>query len=455
MIKYIVSSFKRGIIKIRENPQLAYTLFTAVIIFFAFLFTSNNFLVIAKDAQEKLINARAGSIHDVFSEFTSDYLDNPDLLSYKIKEISDKNKTISSFRVVLFNGDERLIVASLDEGEINTIDDDSRTDFLYNLARAQTNQPITKEIQENNERFFETVQAISDDAGNIVGAVYTKQTLSQADKQLSENMFSGVVTLIIVLILIMFLFFRNAKIIDYMVLYRRMEEVTKMKDDFLSIATHELRTPLTVIRGYADLLRSSANIKEEDKKIIDVIDLHSKRLSLLIDDILCVPKLEQGKMDFVFEKFDPNQEIKETIDSFEYTANEKGLKLINDTQETGIINVDRSKFKQILINIIGNAIKYTKKGEVKVSTYIKDNSLKIRVSDTGIGMSAEEQKGLFQKFYRVKSKDTEDIIGTGLGLWITNRFVKEMKGQISVESIKGVGTHFIISFPLVIEKNSE
>jgi signal transduction histidine kinase len=268
-------------------------------------------------------------------------------------------------------------------------------------------------------------------------------------------MFSGIITLIIVLLLIMFLFFRNAKTIDYMVLYRRMEEVSKIKDDFLSIATHELRTPLTVIRGYADLLKSSKNIKPEDKKVIDIIDLQSKRLSLLIDDILCVPKLEQGKMDFVFEKFDPKDEIKDTIDSFEYTANEKGLKLINDIQETGIINVDKSKFKQVLINIIGNAVKYTKEGEVKVSTSIEDNVLKIRISDTGIGMSAEEQRGLFQKFYRVKSRETEDIVGTGLGLWITAKFVKEMKGEISVESIKGVGTHFIISFPVVIEKFSE
>ncbi|HQB84867.1 MAG TPA: HAMP domain-containing sensor histidine kinase [Candidatus Pacearchaeota archaeon] len=455
MIKYLILSFRRGIIKIKENPQLAYTLFTAVVIFFAFLFTSNNFLIIAKDAQERLINARAGSIHDVFSEFAFDYIDNPEFLSSKIKEISEKNKTISEFKVVVFDNNQRVVIASLKEDEVNSIDDNPEVNFLYNLAWAQKNQPFTKEIQENGERFFETVQAISDDEGTVVGAVYTKQTLSQADKQLSENMFSGIITLIIVLLLIMFLFFRNAKTIDYMVLYRRMEEVSKIKDDFLSIATHELRTPLTVIRGYADLLKSSKNIKPEDKKVIDIIDLQSKRLSLLIDDILCVPKLEQGKMDFVFEKFDPKDEIKDTIDSFEYTANEKGLKLINDIQETGIINVDKSKFKQVLINIIGNAVKYTKEGEVKVSTSIEDNVLKIRISDTGIGMSAEEQRGLFQKFYRVKSRETEDIVGTGLGLWITAKFVKEMKGEISVESIKGVGTHFIISFPVVIEKFSE
>ena len=114
-----------------------------------------------------------------------------------------------------------------------------------------------------------------------------------------------------------------------------------------------------------------------------------------------------------------------------------------------IILADKDRLKQVFVNFIGNAVKYTMKGEVKVRQYSENNRLYIRVIDTGIGMSEEEKSRLFEKFYRIRTKETEDIRGTGLGLWITAQIVKEMKGNISVESIKGVGSHFIVSFPII------
>ena len=100
-------------------------------------------------------------------------------------------------------------------------------------------------------------------------------------------------------------------------------------------------------------------------------------------------------------------------------------------------------------NIIGNAVKYTLKGKVTVTSYVERDTYIIRVSDTGIGISAEDQKKLFTRFYRVKSKETDSIRGTGLGLWITRNIINQMEGNISVESIKGKGTDFVISFPIV------
>jgi signal transduction histidine kinase len=101
-----------------------------------------------------------------------------------------------------------------------------------------------------------------------------------------------------------------------------------------------------------------------------------------------------------------------------------------------------------MVNLVGNAIKYTPHGEVRVLTSVTEIGLMIRVSDTGMGISAEDQQRLFQKFFRVKSIETQDITGTGLGLWITTQMVKQMKGTISVESIKGKGTDFILTFPI-------
>ncbi len=447
MFDFLTSNFKRGARQIRENPQLSYTLVTAAIIFLAFLFASNNFLLIARDAQERLVNVRIGSIHDVFSEFTPEYIDNPESLSEKITEISRKNETIHDFRIIVFQNGKRLVIASLDDNEIGSFDENN--DFLYNLSSAEVGYSFTAEETINGIRFFKTARAITDSEGIVIGSIYTKQSLSQADKMVSRGIRNGIVILVAVLVMVMMLFFRHAKVIDYTVLYRRLKDINKIKDDFISIATHELRTPLTVIRGYVDLLKSSKNADSEDRKLIENIDMHSKRLSLLIDDILSVPKIEQGKMDFHMEKFDPAKEVMETTRSLKHSAEEKGLKISCQIEDSAFIVADRNKLRQVLVNIIGNAIKYTKEGKVDVKLSIKDDNLNIRVSDTGIGMSAEEQKGLFQKFYRIRSRDTEDITGTGLGLWITLKLLEAMNGEISVESIKGVGTHVILTFPAI------
>ena len=116
--------------------------------------------------------------------------------------------------------------------------------------------------------------------------------------------------------------------------------------------------------------------------------------------------------------------------------------------ETAKIYADSERTKEILINLIGNALKYTAQGSVSVSGKIKDNSYLITVADTGFGISAEDQKRLFQKFSRIQNRKTQMITGTGLGLWITFELARRMNGAITVESIEGVGSHFTLHLPL-------
>ena len=177
----------------------------------------------------------------------------------------------------------------------------------------------------------------------------------------------------------------------------------------------------------------------------------------MVGDILDVSRIDQGRMSFKFARMSPTSLIESIVSSMEIPAKDKGLAISfsNELKDASgavvekFINADVDRLKQVLVNTIGNAVKYTLKGEVKVREYIEENRLYIRVSDTGVGMTAEERTRLFEKFYRIRNKDTENIRGTGLGLWITAQIVKEMKGEISVESIKGVGSHFVLSFPLV------
>jgi len=112
------------------------------------------------------------------------------------------------------------------------------------------------------------------------------------------------------------------------------------------------------------------------------------------------------------------------------------------------VNIDVSRFRQTLINLISNAIKYTPSGDVTITSIVDDaGRVEIKVTDTGLGMSAEQREKLFSKFYRVKTDDTRDIVGTGLGLWITKKIVESMDGKIYVDSIEKVGTQVSMTFP--------
>ena len=150
-----------------------------------------------------------------------------------------------------------------------------------------------------------------------------------------------------------------------------------------------------------------------------------------------------------FKVFDPNSVIAQAIEEIRPAADKKGLAFNLELLDTPVaINADENRLKQVLINLAGNAVKYTEKGSVTVSLQAKKSELLITVADTGMGISSEEQANLFQRFYRIKNEKTKDIIGTGLGLWLTLEIVKRMKGKITVESIEGVGSHFTVHFPL-------
>jgi signal transduction histidine kinase len=167
-----------------------------------------------------------------------------------------------------------------------------------------------------------------------------------------------------------------------------------------------------------------------------------------VEDILDVSRLEGNRLPMEIISFNPMAAISKSTEEMRAAAAQKGLALNYKPGEAANILADESRFKQVVVNLIGNAIKYTEKGSIDVTTAIKNDSYIITIADTGIGMSAEDQANLFQKFYRVKNEKTRTISGTGLGLWITKEVVEKMGGKISVESIEGVGSHFAIRLPL-------
>lgn len=450
MFELLYTSIARGVLFIRNNPQIFLTLLLLVAIPSAFFISGQQFLQVARENQERLEQSRIGLLHDVFVELSRGSLDNPNYLQDIIDRLASQNSDIVDFRVLSSEEGKRIVIAALERASIDKEDIDNAS--FYDAVGIQVHDSFIFEVFEGGIRHWKAFRAIVNDNNEVIGFLHTNISMANIDASLQSNVRSAYIYLFLITLVIFFLLLRHAKIIDYTVLYRKLQEVDQMKDDFISIAAHELKTPITVIRGYADILAGLEGLSEGDKKNIEQIDMSAKHLVSLVDDILDVSRIQQGRLSFEAESLDPASLVSSVVDSMKPLSAEKNLSLSYTPEQQSLsIRVDTNRFRQILINVIGNAIKYSRTGAIEIKTYQKRKNFFIRVIDTGIGISAEDQRQLFSKFFRVKSKETERIRGTGLGLWITRQLVLLMKGDVSIESIEGVGTHVIVSFPIEIK----
>lgn len=444
--------FSRGLKFVQSNPQIIYTLFLVVVIPLGFVYSSEQFLRVAKENQDSLERSRIGLLQDVFVLFATEKFAQKDVLTEYIQQIGSKNATMVTFEVLGKQKDGTYIVfSSLNKEAIGqSVPIDSLSEVLLNSSAGNISESFAGEFFINGTRYWRSVRAIPDsNSGLILGYVLTDMSMGLVDEVQRDNIFSAYLMLLLIIILIIILLARQARIIDYATLYQRLKEVDKMKDDFVSMAAHELRSPLMIIRGYADELKSIENINVKGLQYISNIETAANQLNTLVADILDVAKLQDGCLSFHYESVDVSKQISSIVESFTRPATDKGLTIACETKELPLIAVDVDRFRQVMVNFIGNAIKYTPTGGVRVMTSVQDEKVVIRVSDTGMGISAEDQKKMFQKFFRIKNEETSGITGTGLGLWITQEIVKSMRGVIAVESIRGKGTDFILSFPIV------
>jgi signal transduction histidine kinase len=449
MFNYFYKHFSHGVTLAKNNPQILYTFFLIIVIPYAFLLSGQRFFDVANENQDRIEKESFGLMQDSFVLIASNNLEDQVALNDSIRFFKEKNPSISEFTVVRLGNGSSTIIASLKQNEIGKEDIVNRRIITEQEGIMKT-QSLVVMTYVNNERHFKAWRGITDSSGKMIAYFMTDFSMKWLDDISADGIANAYLFLVLIIIGIFLLLIRQTRIIDYTILYKRLKEIDQMKDDFVAMAAHELRTPLTVIRGYADLLGKIPDLNAENKENLRRIDVSAKQLNLLVGDILDVSRIEQGRMNFTTVPFDVGPIIKELCDSFQPAVKEKGIVLsYEDVSNLPVIFADPEKMRQVMTNFIGNAVKYTPSGNISVKGGFDDVKKKvvIRISDTGIGISAEEQKLLFGKFSRIRTKETADIPGTGLGLWITNQMVLAMKGNIEVESIKGKGTDFIVSFP--------
>jgi signal transduction histidine kinase len=235
------------------------------------------------------------------------------------------------------------------------------------------------------------------------------------------------------------------------------EEANRAKSLFLANMSHELRTPLNAIIGYSEMLAEEAKELGEADSLPDLQRIHTagKHLLALINDILDLSKIEAGKMDLYLETFALQPVIHEVVTTLHPLAENNGNTLVaHSSDHLGNMHADLTKVRQVLLNVLSNACKFTERGAItlQVSREGKDGSewITFRVTDTGIGMATEQLDKLFRAFSQADTSTTRKYGGTGLGLAITRRFCQMMGGDIIVESTVGQGSTFTIRLPVEV-----
>ncbi|MBA2685723.1 MAG: response regulator [Gemmatimonadaceae bacterium] len=233
---------------------------------------------------------------------------------------------------------------------------------------------------------------------------------------------------------------------------RALVEASQAKARFLATMSHELRTPLNAVLGYAGLLRDGVygNVSEQQERAVQAIVRRAKDLQLLIDDVLDLAKIESGRAELRVDEFDPSAVLEEVKDAIASFARDKHLRVSVRRRIKRRMRLDRAKYKQVLLNLASNAVKFTPEGgEVELSVEEgDDDSVVTYVRDSGIGIAPEFLSVIFDDFQQVESGTTRRYQGIGLGLAIVKRTVDLLGGSVSVESETGRGTAFCMRFPI-------
>jgi signal transduction histidine kinase len=229
----------------------------------------------------------------------------------------------------------------------------------------------------------------------------------------------------------------------------KLREVDRLKSEFLANMSHELRTPLNSIIGFSKLILDGLDgkINEEQTRDLEIVHTNAQELLRLIDDLLNLAKIEAGRASVSLQPEDPAEVVSEVMMSFRSAAAEKHLELVfAPPAAVRAVLMDRGKIRQVLMNLLGNAIKFTETGSVGVSFTQSADGTIFSVVDTGIGLKPDQTDVVFDRFHQAAA-DLADAEGVGLGLTISKRFIEMHGGRIWVESEYGSGSKFSFIIP--------
>jgi signal transduction histidine kinase len=232
----------------------------------------------------------------------------------------------------------------------------------------------------------------------------------------------------------------------------REMKLARLKSDFVANVSHELRTPLALIRLYAETLElGRLTAKEKYQEYFRIIREESERLTALINNILDFSRIDAGRKEYEFQETNLAELVHSTLDSYRFQIQQNGFSFEeNISSDIPPVNVDREAIARSLLNLVNNALKYSRDQKyISVSLYRVNGSVKLEVQDRGIGIAANEHEKIFDKFYRCGDPLVHNVKGSGLGLSLVRHIARAHGGDVLVESAPDKGSKFTIALPLV------
>jgi PAS domain S-box-containing protein len=231
----------------------------------------------------------------------------------------------------------------------------------------------------------------------------------------------------------------------------KAEESDRLKTAFLHNISHEIRTPMNAIVGFTALLDEPDLDSDSRKQFINIIYQSTNQLLAIISDIVDISNIETNQVKLTYSEFNVNQVVKDLYEQFKLVADQQKLLLHYETRladDRALIETDKTKLVQIISNLLNNSFKFTRQGTVQFGYNVKNSVLEFYVRDTGIGVPADKQSKIFDRFYQIESDSSRQYSGAGLGLSISKAYVEILGGQIWLESKPGIGTEFFFTIPL-------
>lgn len=429
---------------------------------------------------EKVLTDRSGDLEDVFPDYASASM--ADFLDSAMGYASDFAYQ-DEMEVEVINAAGRVVLTS---SGFTVEEEQDMPDYTEALADESGFGRFTGSLS-SGEKVMAVTRVIRDPSGEAVGSVRYLSSLRNADQRVVAYTLIGVVVgliLIIVVILSGRYFIRSiikpvramsetskriaqgdftAKV-DKMYndeigdlsdsindMAAELDANEKLKNDFISRVSHELRTPLTAIKGWAETMQYGVPDRITLEKGMSVIVKESSRLTSLVEELLDFSKIQSGRLTMQMERMDILAEIDEAVYMLKERAMQENKHLLyDDPEEMPYIYGDKNRLKQVFLNIIDNALKYTPEGGmigVQVYRDYKENAVKIIVADNGCGINPEDLPKVKDKFYKANQK----INGSGIGLAVADEIIKMHKGSLDIESSPEVGTTVTITLPIYNE----
>lgn len=416
-----------------------------------------NTVIITRSIQKNTdteLRRKADIVNSVFAKSLSSHLERQDYdaVQSTTEAILKTRPDLSKLEIVIPDNEQWRVIASSDASRVNK----NTENVQYSLVKSQRRAVATLVSSQDADgrdiqAWYVVTPIISGDA--FLGIVGLEVSTADAQELIDSSLRKAFFILLISIVTVVLLLINHYKFVGYAQLLDKQRELNQLMSDFLSVATHELKAPLTVIKGMVsnieDGLFGPINLSAMEQ--LSQVEQQTDRLTLLITDLLNVSRIEQGKITYNIEQVDVSKVMSGIIEFYGDKAKDKNITIHYEPTE-GVntqVYADSGGVQEIFTNLIDNAVKYTiEANDIHITHELSPKGMLVtHVRDGGIGMSPDEQKRLFQRFYRIKNDKTAQINGTGLGLWIIKKYIENMGGNIQVSSMQAAGTVFSVSLP--------